>query len=87
MADSTEATIKNFLYRFVPNLVLQNDDEDIFASGFVNSLFAIQLVMFVEKEFQIELEDEDLELDNFRTVRAVAQLVTRKQAHERASSV
>jgi acyl carrier protein len=54
------------------------DDEDIFATGVVNSLFAMQLVMFVEKEFGIEVSDDDLTLDNFRTVDAMAQLVRRK---------
>ncbi|WP_100839920.1 acyl carrier protein [Kitasatospora fiedleri] len=56
------------------------DDEDIFASGFVNSLFIMQLVLFVEGEFGITVEDEDLELANFRTVDALDALVTRKRA-------
>lgn len=54
------------------------DDDDIFALGFVNSLFAMQLVMFVEKEFGMTVEDEDLHIDNFRSVNAVVELVTRK---------
>ncbi|AWK88334.1 acyl carrier protein [Azospirillum thermophilum] len=55
-------------------------DEDIFASGFATSLFAMQLVDFVEREFGITVEAEDLELDNFRSVAAVAALVERKTA-------
>jgi methoxymalonate biosynthesis acyl carrier protein len=54
------------------------DDEDIFSLGFVNSLFALQLVMFVEKEFRIKVEDEDLQIENFRTVNALVDLVRRK---------
>jgi acyl carrier protein len=54
------------------------DDEDIYASGVINSLLAMQLVMFVEKEFGLTVEDEDLEMDNFRTVDAVASFVGRK---------
>ena len=54
------------------------DDEDIFETGLVNSLFAMQLVMFVEKEFGIEVADDDLSLDNFRTVNAMSQLVRGK---------
>ena len=56
------------------------DDDDIFASGFVNSLFAMQIVLFVEKEFGVSVENEDLELDNFRSVNAIAGFVARKQA-------
>ena len=53
------------------------DDEDIFAAGLVNSLFAMQLVQFVEQEFAIELSNEDLERDNFRTVDSISGLVER----------
>ena len=58
---------------------LANDDDDIFASGFVNSLFAMQLVMFVEKKFAVSVEDEDLEIQNFRSVNAIVALVERKR--------
>ncbi|HZM76912.1 MAG TPA: acyl carrier protein [Candidatus Limnocylindrales bacterium] len=51
------------------------DGDDIFALGFVNSLFAMQLVMFVEKEFGLKLEPDDLEIDNFRSISAVVGLV------------
>lgn len=55
-------------------------DEDIFASGFTNSLFAMQLVDFVERQFGVEVDADDLQIDNFRTVARVAALVERKTA-------
>lgn len=55
-----------------------SDQDDIFASGYVNSLFAMQLVLFVEKEFGIVIDDSDLELENFNSVTAIATLVRRK---------
>jgi methoxymalonate biosynthesis acyl carrier protein len=58
-------------------------DEDIFAAGYTNSLFAMQLVDFVEREFGIEIESEDLEIDNFRTIGQLAALVERKLATAR----
>ena len=54
------------------------DDEDIFALGLVNSLFAMQLVTFVETEFCITVEQEDLEIENFSTINAITALVERK---------
>ena len=56
-------------------------DQDIFALGLVNSLFAMQLVNFVETEFGISVEQEDLEIENFNTVNAIADLVYRKLGH------
>jgi len=77
MDDEIKEKIKTFLSRFIRNHDLAYD-EDIFASGFINSMFAMQLVMFVEKEFQITVENEDLEIENFSTIAALANLVERK---------
>jgi acyl carrier protein len=83
MSDTTtvdrKTKIKEFLSKFFRNHELK-DDEDIFALGFVNSLLAMQLVNFVEKEFGITIEDEDLDLDNFRTVDNLDALIERKTA-------
>jgi methoxymalonate biosynthesis acyl carrier protein len=72
-----KAKLKTFLSQFFGNHDLQ-DDEDIFAVGFVNSMFAMQLVLFIEQEFQVTIENEDLELDNFRTINAMVSLVESK---------
>jgi methoxymalonate biosynthesis acyl carrier protein len=74
----TKTCIKAFLSQVIPDHELQ-DDEDIFAAGYVNSLFAMQLMLFIEKEFHITVEDEDMEIENFRTVGDMARLVGRKQ--------
>lgn len=77
--NETKIQIKTFLSRFFGNHDLQAD-EDIFALGFVNSLFAMQLVLFIEQDFQITIENEDLEFDNFRTINSIANLIERKTA-------
>jgi methoxymalonate biosynthesis acyl carrier protein len=75
--NETKNKIKNFLSKFFGSHDLQ-PDEDIFSLGFVNSMFAMQLVLFVEQEFKIAIENEDLELENFRTMNSIANLVKRK---------
>lgn len=75
--DDRKTKTKQFLARFLRNHDLA-DDEDIFALGFVNSLLAMQLVQFIEKEFGITVEDEDLDLDNFRSLNAIDALVEKK---------
>ncbi len=79
MAGPIEDKLRAFV---APNFRGRNlkDDEDIFALGVVNSLFAMQLVAFVEREFQITIDNEDLDLDNFRSINAMTSLVTRKQS-------
>jgi methoxymalonate biosynthesis acyl carrier protein len=72
-------SVKQFIIQRIKKEDLQ-DNEDYFSLGIVNSLFAMQLVLFVEKEFQIAVEDQDLKLDNFRTIRALTDFVGRKLA-------
>jgi acyl carrier protein len=73
--------IKNRIVEFL-SPVLQGhslaENEDIFASGVVSSLFAMELVLFVEKEFDIAFQREDLDFENFRSINAIAALVERK---------
>lgn len=54
------------------------DDDDIFELGYVNSLFAMQLLRFIEQEFALELGPEDLDFDNFRSVGSMLRLIDRK---------
>jgi methoxymalonate biosynthesis acyl carrier protein len=76
-AAETKSKIREFLSRFLRNHE-PGDDEDIFALGLVNSLFAMQLVTFVETEFGVTVGEEDLEIENFSTINAIAALVGRK---------
>ncbi|MFC9653007.1 MULTISPECIES: acyl carrier protein [unclassified Streptomyces] len=73
----TRARIAEYLSRFFPVHNLK-DDENIFELGFVSSMFAMQLVSFVEHEFAITVENEDLELEHFQSISALDAFVTRK---------
>lgn len=79
MEEDLKQEIRTFLSQFFRSDDLK-DDEDIFASGYVNSLFVMQLILFVEKDLSVVVEDEDLEFANFRTVNAIASFVRRKRA-------
>jgi methoxymalonate biosynthesis acyl carrier protein len=52
-------------------------DEDLFASGVVSSLFAMELVVYVESTFGIGIGGADLTIANFRTVDLMTDLVLR----------
>jgi len=75
--DEKKQKIREFLTKYTETKNLL-DHEDIFAGGFVNSLFAMQLVLFVEKEFHVQMENEDLKIENFRSLNALAGLLERK---------
>lgn len=55
-----------------------SDDENLFETGIVNSLFAVQLMIFLEKTFRIEIGADDLDIENFKSISAAAQFVLKK---------
>ncbi|ANW21720.1 acyl carrier protein [Streptomyces clavuligerus] len=55
-------------------------DTDLFAKGGLSSLFAMELVVHLEKSFGVSIRGADLRLDNFRTVEAMTALVQRLRA-------
>ena len=76
MSDTTKDQVLAFVRSRYPQAEI-DESQDIFALGFVNSLFAMELVMFVEKTFDITIPNEELRIDNFRTANAMAELVSR----------
>ncbi|HEX6292103.1 MAG TPA: phosphopantetheine-binding protein [Herpetosiphonaceae bacterium] len=75
--ENAKARIRQFFERSLQRNDLP-DDENIFAAGLVNSLFAMQLVLFVENEFGFSTDNDDLVIDNFSSINAIANLVDRK---------
>jgi acyl carrier protein len=76
--DTERASLREFISRHAGGLLI-DDEEDLFASGLVNSLFAVQLVMWVERNFNTPIEGADLDFANIRSVSAVASFVARKR--------
>ncbi|MFG2638566.1 acyl carrier protein [Streptomyces sp. NPDC048362] len=52
-------------------------DTDLFKDGGQSSLFAMELVVHLEKSFGISIRGTDLRLDNFRTVTVMTAMVAR----------
>ncbi|PHQ53340.1 methoxymalonate biosynthesis protein [Streptomyces cinnamoneus] len=61
-------------------------DQDLFSSGLVSSMFAMELVVHLEGAYGIAIVGPDLKLDNFRTVRGMSALVLRLRAEAAADS-
>ena len=63
----------------ITNDAVLNDTDNIFEMGFVDSMFAMQLVTFVEFEFDIKVENEDLDINNFNSIHNISLFIERKQ--------
>ncbi len=75
--DQARAKIRAFLETFIQDADF-SDDDDIFALGLVNSLMAMQLVLFLEKEFSLQFNNQDLDLSNFRSIAAMSRLLQQR---------
>lgn len=56
------------------------DEDDLFSKKILNSLYAMQLVLFVEQSFAISVEDHELDLTNFGSISAISHFVQQKTA-------
>ncbi|MDQ4002273.1 MAG: phosphopantetheine-binding protein [Actinomycetota bacterium] len=56
------------------------DDEPLIEKGYLTSLQTVELVMFMEDRFGIMVEDEELNEENFGSIRNIAGLVASKTA-------
>jgi methoxymalonate biosynthesis acyl carrier protein len=74
-AKAIEKALLDFLAEQVKTPVAP--DHDLFASGLVSSMFAMQLVVHLEEAYDIAIIGPELKLDNFRTVHAMTDLVLR----------
>ena len=55
-------------------------EEDLLTAGTIDSVSLMELVTALESEFGVELEDDDLVMDNFRSVESIENLVELKRA-------
>lgn len=55
-----------------------SDDVDLFETGLANSLFVVQIVMWVEKVLGVQVGEADLRLENFSSIEAITAYVCRK---------
>lgn len=74
---NNEKIIMGFLGKYfdVSNV---NKDDNIFELGFVNSLFAMQMVSFIENEFDFEISNDELNLDNFKSINSILAFIDSK---------
>ena len=81
MSAEQNARVKQTLRQFILNSVNVSDlkdDDNLFESGIVNSLFAVQLLTFIEKTFRIEVGVDDLAIENFKSLNAATDFVLRQ---------
>lgn len=82
---NSNTQIKELILNYVKVNASEKDidgDTLIFELGYVNSLFAIELMCYLEREFHIKINTVDLDMNNFNSVDLMCAFVTRKRNGE-----
>ena len=78
-ADASDGGTTSELISMLSNRLktLVRPEQDLFADGMINSMFALELVVQIENKFNVAVEGRDLDMANFRSVNTMADLVRR----------
>jgi acyl carrier protein len=71
-------TIKDWLREHVTGDRDVADDEELISAGVLTSLQTVELVLFLDQRFGIDITDDEFVEENFNTVDAIARLVASK---------
>ena len=55
-------------------------DTNLFEKGILDSTGIIELISFIEQNFEITIDDEELVLDNFSTLKSIEFFLVQKKA-------
>lgn len=72
--DPIKTKVQQYLSRWFHGQQV-TEDENIFDRGLVNSLFVMQMILFLEKEFGVEIHPQELEPNALSSVARIARLV------------
>jgi acyl carrier protein len=82
MADAqiTTTRITHFIFEKFPLARKRqlNNDASLLETGIVDSIGILEIVAFLEQEFAVRIEDEDLVPENFGTIANITSFVARK---------
>jgi len=57
-------------------------DESLLSMGAIDSLAVLQLIAFIEKQFDVTIEDHEVIPDNFQTINRITALVEKKRSEK-----
>jgi acyl carrier protein len=78
IAETRSYITENFLYAR-PNYVV-GEDEHLLEKGIVDSMGMVELITFLQDQFDVEPADDEITEENFATLQRIAGFVARKLA-------
>ncbi len=75
---SAKQTIRDFLSTLTQRDIQIGDDDSLLATKLLDSLKVIELIVFLESQFNVEFDSDDLTPDNLDTINALVGLLESK---------
>jgi acyl carrier protein len=76
--ENTTLKIRNFLAQQFPMTKKVGDDEPLLKNGLIDSLGILEIVTFLEKEFDVAISDDELLPENFESLSSLSNFVRQK---------
>jgi len=74
--------IKNTLKKYIVTEIMHEkemgvlgDETALIEDGIIDSMGLIELVLFIEKQFGVAVAEEDMDIDNFRTLNSLTEYI------------
>lgn len=80
---AVESKIRSYIldnYLFTDDNAALNNDDSFLEKGIIDSTGIMELIFFLEQEFQIRVDDEDMVPENLDSVNRISAFVGRKRA-------
>jgi acyl carrier protein len=61
------------------NIQVPSEEADLIESGLIDSLALVELLFAIEQEFSVSLPLDDLEIENFRSVSRISEVIAGAQ--------
>lgn len=69
------SSIRNFLKNAVPQGIGFSDNDNLLTKGVIDSLRMLDMMSFLETQFRLKVDEDDLMPENFESVDAITRFV------------
>ena len=80
-SNGTQDSIRRFIIKQFPlaKQLKAPDEDSLLENGIVDSVGILDIVNFIMDEFNIEIADEELQPENFESIKSLSEFVKQKQ--------
>ena len=78
---TSKDTIKSFIlnnYLFTDDMTQLKDDQSFLETGIIDSIGVMEIVLFLEEEFGIKIEDQEIAPENLDSIQGIMTFLNNK---------